>query len=293
MGKRKALPATTPAAFTVADALEHGLTVAQLRGAQFARPFRGVRSVSPPDSLQARCAALATRVPGHVFFAGATAARLHGMPLPAGHDERLVLGVAAPARAVAPREMIGRSLTIDSDDICSQGRLRVTSAVRTWCDLAAGLDLPDLVAAADFLVHARRVTRGDLESAVAKYPSRRGIARLREALPLVDGRAESHPESIVRIALTLAGIAPTAVNREVRDASGRFVARPDLSYPEHLIAIEYLGDYHRVEKGRWRKDRARVTRMRALGWLVIELTGDDLADLPGVVAQVMAALAAR
>lgn len=67
------------------------------------------------------------------------------------------------------------------------------------------------------------------------------------------------------------------------------LATDDLMLRGSRVLIEYLGDYHRVEKGRWRKDRVRCGRFRAAGWTVIELVADHLLDLPAVVDEVRAA----
>ena len=69
---------------------------------------------------------------------------------------------------------------------------------------------------------------------------RRGAVRMRQAVALSDGRAESPPESRLRVLLALAGI-PAVPQHTVRDGSGQFVARVDLAYPDRRIAIEYDG----------------------------------------------------
>lgn len=134
------------------------------------------------------------------------------------------------------------------------------------------------------------MTREELTAAVASSPGRRGVELLRLALDLLDARAESRPESIVRVALVRAGVRGVAANVEIRSTDGAFLGRVDLCIAWASVIIEYHGDYRRVERGRWRRDRARMGRLRAAGWHVIELTGDDLADLSSVVAQVEHAL---
>jgi len=70
---------------------------------------------------------------------------------------------------------------------------------------------------------------------------------------------------------------------EVRDAQG-FVGRVDFAYPELKIAIE-------VQSYRWHsswvaqgKDRERLTRLQLLGWIIIQVTYEDLAHHPDKVA---------
>lgn len=279
--------------FDVAQARDAGATAGALRSRRLHKPAYGVRSVAPVRSLADRCAALLHRLNSDAFVCGPTAALLWGAPLPREWERRDVvdIGVPAPARAPHASGIAGRSLTVDPQDIVVGRRGRLTSPERTWCDLGAVLDLPDLVAVGDFLLHVQLVETATLRSAVERYPSRRGLASLRSALVLLDGRAESRPETQVRVALVLAGIRGIEANVDIFDDSGQFLGRVDLCIAWARVIVEYHGDYHRVERGRWRRDRARIGRLRAAGWSVIELTGDDLRDLDAVVALVRAELA--
>ena len=113
--------------------------------------------------------------------------------------------------------------------------------------------------------------------------------RVRRAVPLVDPRAESPPESWVRVALVLAGLAPIP-QYEVR-VDG-IVSRFDFAWPEAKVALEYEGAYH-FEDGQIVRDDERVSRLRAAGWVVIRISAADLRNLDAVVERVRAALAAR
>jgi len=282
--------------FLVGDALRAGMTAGQLRSRRLAKPGHGIRSTRPVDTLEGRCRAFLHRLSDRVFVCGATAALLHGIPLPRrlAEPERLDLAVASPGRAPHAVGIAGRSVTIDHvDDVVDLAGLRVTSPERTWLDLAATLSAADLVAAGDHLLHTEATTLGTLEIAAGRYPSRRGRTRIAAALPLLDHRAESPPESIVRIALVHGRITGFEPNQEIRGSDGSFLARGDLVHRAARVVIEYQGDYHRVEPGRWRKDRARSNRLRAAGWTVIELTADDLGALDDVVRQVRAAIRRR
>lgn len=279
--------------FGVAEGRAAGLSRSRMRALGLSSPVYGIRSTEPAVSLADRCAAVLHRLGDHVFVCGPTAALLWGAPLDRRWEQRLVLdvAVAAPARAPHARGLAGRSLTVDrAADLVIGRRGALTSPARTWCDLGAVLDLPDLVAVGDDLLHRGLVSDETLHAALARYPGRRGIADLRRAVRLVDARAESRPESRVRVALVLAGISGIEANVEIWDEAGVFLGRVDLCIASGRVAVEYHGDYHRSEPGRWRKDVARARRLRAAGWNVIELTGADLADLASVVAQVRAAL---
>ena len=70
--------------FLVADGIRSGLSRESLRSSYWQAPFYGIRAVSGSlRSVEDVCTAYALKLrPGSVF-AGVTAARLWGMPLPA------------------------------------------------------------------------------------------------------------------------------------------------------------------------------------------------------------------
>ena len=114
-----------------------------------------------------------------------------------------------------------------------------------------------------------------------------GVAKVRRAVGLVDPRAESPPESRVRVALAMAGLDPVP-QFEVR-VDGLLLARVDFAWPEARLAVEYEGAYH-FEESQILRDDARLDRLVAAGWRVIRLSAADLHDLDAVVARVCAAL---
>jgi very-short-patch-repair endonuclease len=79
-------------------------------------------------------------------------------------------------------------------------------------------------------------------------------------------------ESRVRLGLTDAGLPRPKAQWAVRDAAGGFVARLDLAYPEHTIAIEYDGAWHWKQR---RQDDRRRDAARRLGWHVVVVSADD------------------
>lgn len=264
-----------------------------MRSRAVTAPVRGVRASRSMTTLGDRCSALLHRLGQEAFVCGPTAALLWGAPLELRWERRaeLDVAVAAPRRAPHAAGIAGRSLAMDpSIDVVSYPRGRLTAPARTWCDLGAVLELAELVAVGDHFLHRGLCTAEALEAAVGRYVSRRGLRRLRQALRLLDGRAESRPESLVRVALVLAGVQGVEANVEIHH-DGLFLGRVDLSIAWARVIVEYHGDYHRVERDQWRRDRARIGRLRAAGYDVIELTGDDLHDLASVVALVEAAIA--
>jgi hypothetical protein len=193
-------------------------------------------------------------MPAHAFFSHATAAQLHGIPLPARLRDELPLHVSVPDGS-APREgrqVRGHHLLIDPGDVVVRRGLRVTSLERTICDLASALDDEDLIAAADNILWRRRLqghraSRRSLHDAISRFRGRRGRARLAAVEPHLTDRSDSPPESVMRLRFIRAGLPAMLVNVEVVDAAGNPIATPDLQFEKYLMALDYEGDHHRTD----------------------------------------------
>ena len=160
----------------------------------------------------------------------------------------------------------------------------MTTVERTWCDLAAVLDLPDLVAVADFLLwhEAPKTTRAQLVAAIQTYPSRTGREALRRALALSSDHSRSRPESLVRVDLALSDLPTPVANHEVYLTIARRTVYLDLAFPEYKLELEYHGDHHRTDTSQWRGDVRRQNDVGDEGWQSLQFTGDDLPDMPGL-----------
>jgi very-short-patch-repair endonuclease len=71
---------------------------------------------------------------------------------------------------------------------------------------------------------------------------------------------------------------------EVRDERG-FIGRLDFAYPELMIAIEVQSYRWHSSRAAWGKDMERLNRLQALGWIVIQVTFEDLERRSAEVAQ--------
>jgi hypothetical protein len=164
----------------------------------------------------------------------------------------------------------------------------VTSALRAAWDLAALEPLGTAVAALDAMVRAEAVSLAELDDTARTGSGQWGVTRFRRAVKLVDARAQSSPESKVRVALVLAGFTPIP---QYEVCGGSDPIHADLAFPEARLAIEYEGAHH-FEDDQIAYDDVRYARMRELGWTVIRLASADLRDLDSVVARIRAALMA-
>lgn len=258
-------------------------------GEEFVRVVRGrYLEAAWAHDLRARCAAVLDAAPAGACISHWTALRLHRLPVPTLLTDEIQVTVERP-RAVPSGPGV-RGHRTGSMPVFRVDGIPATGAVRSWCDAAAlAPDLADLVAAGDALARRRATTARDISIVLDSRPRGRGSAVTRTALGLLDARAESPQESRLRVVLTLAGLAPPAVNHVVRDSAGRHVARVDLAWPDQRVAVEYDGDHHR-ERPQWREDIIRREALERLGWVVVVVVA---ADLHGSVDRLVARIRAR
>jgi G:T-mismatch repair DNA endonuclease (very short patch repair protein) len=235
-----------------------------------------------------RCRAVALLLPEGAAIAGHSAAGWYGAPF-AGVKDPVTVVTPSDVEWKGPRGVrVHRSRVFveavrDADDV------PVTSPLRTAWDVAALEPLGTAVAALDAMTRSGALSLARFTAIAHGEVGRWGVTRVKRALDFVDARAESPPESRVRVALVLAGLAPVP-QYEVRSGD-EFLGRVDLALPEVKIAIEYEGAYH-FEGAQIIRDDARYARLEEAGWTVIRVSAADLADLDGVVARVLAAVQA-
>lgn len=282
--------------FTRAQALAHGLTAAHLRGPRVRRVFRGLYC-DPALSNQVEAllvAALHLAPPGSAV-GGLHAVALHDLPLPliaGGHDvsrdERLLgnaLQVCAPASGRRTNRRPGLEISwtaLPDAHVHVIKRIRVLATGRLLLELAAdGWVREDLVALADAAMHNHRVTHEQLRDVLDWAAKRRGCRLARVVVDLADAASESPMETRLRLLIVDARLPRPRVNRPVMDGR-RTVARPDLSYPEWKIAIEYDGADH-ADSPRRARDEERRFELRARGWTVLTFTSHEVLVTPEVV----------
>jgi very-short-patch-repair endonuclease len=114
--------------------------------------------------------------------------------------------------------------------------------------------------------------------AAAILATGRDCRAIRRAVELADGLAESPQETRLRLLIRRSGRPQPTAQYRIR-VQGRFVARPDLAWPEHRLALEYDGAWH-GEPSQFRRDRQRLNRLTAPGWRVLFVTAADLRGTP-------------
>jgi hypothetical protein len=267
------------------------LTREQLQSGLYRRVLRNVYADPAMPNGHALVARAATLLmPADAALGGRSAATWWGAPL-AGPADPVLVVVPSTSSWRGPRGVRAhRSDLPPGDVVVLEDGLRITTAERTAWDVAALEPTYDAVACLDAMVASGALTARTVDAMARGAGGRWGCRRVQKVLPLVDGRAQSPPESWVRVACHLAGL-PHPTPQFVVVEGGEFLGQVDLAWPEAQLVVEYEGAYH-FDGVQIVKDDARYDRLLAAGWRVIRLSSADLRDLGAVVTRIEAALSA-
>jgi hypothetical protein len=220
-------------------------------------------------------------------IAGIAASALHGA---AWVDDDIRIEVIWNCTRL-PAGVIARDETVADDEVTRVAGLPVTTVARTAYDLGRHLPREQALARLDALMHATPFSVEDVLLLAKRYPGARGLRRLRAALPLVEGGAESPKETWLRLLLLIDAGLPTPTT-QIPVLDGYWpVAFVDMGWEKYKVAVEYDGDQHRSDRRRYVKDQRRLRKLEQMGWIVIRVIAEDKPD--DVVRRVRAALLAR
>ena len=268
------------------DLIEAGVTKAQIAGPRWTPILRGVHGfgADPTDPLT-RIRAVAELMPAGAAIGGWAALHLLGV---GALDGRTGPGAATllpvPVCIGPPGRMTSRpGLAIDrsrlpEDDVTSSRGIRVTTAARACADIACWHGVEEGLVAGDAAVRSGLVTVRHLQEYVGARGPVRGIRGARRAVALLDGRAESCPESRLRfIWVVQAGLPVPLVNPDIVDVEGGgfLVGRADLLDLTAAMVGEYDGEDHRT-LARHTADNDREESLERLNLTVVRATALDI-----------------
>jgi len=273
----------------------HLLTRHQLRGKGWLRLLHDVYADARLERDHAlKCRAALLRLPPEAVLAGPSAAYVHGVRHAATFRDDVHVIVPPTVRVGPQRGLSIHRMEIDTSDITTVAGAARTTPARTACDVATWFELDWAVSVIDALLGHGLLRPADLAAQVGHWVAagRPGSRRAQLALALADGRAQSPPESRLRVRLVLAGLPKPVPQYPVPLPSGVTV-HPDLAWPEFRVAVEYDGQWH-GEPEQLHRDRRRLNQLAAEGWIVLHVTSRRLQyDFTGVVREIKAALVSR
>ena len=252
---------------THTDARNFGISRRQLQGPSFQRILTGIYApANTRITLHDRVSAARLVLPDDACCTGATLLNLANVPVGSG----IPLTFATNGRSCRKEiKLIPRRPEHGNSPSAPLAVALVDSA----------LPLAETIAVADVLLRKKLVTFSDLQQQPA----------LSSSVPLMDARAESRPESKLRVMLTTAGL-PIPTPQYVVTVAGNFLARLDLAWEQFRVAMEYEGIHHATDPEQWAKDIERYRHLESLGWTVLRITSQHMRAPESVIAMAYSAL---
>jgi hypothetical protein len=177
---------------------------------------------------------------------GTTAAEVHelaGLPL----SDRIIQLAVVPGTSLRHRRATAnpratrrpahgsptvtvRQCFVSPTEVMTVDGLRLTTLQRTLADAALDLPRTHALCLLDSALSSGKATADDLVGIGAECAGRPGVRRLRELLPLADGRAQSPLETRIRLLCIDAGMPPDDLQYPVRDKWGHLLGLGDLAW---------------------------------------------------------------
>lgn len=207
LGPDAPIPVDRP--FTRTEAADNGVSDRQLAAwcadGLVVHPIRGVyHAAQLPDGLELRLGCLRLVVPADGVVTDRTAAWLHGASMVLAPNDHLVVPPVSLFRT-APGYRLRNGLTRSGERSFATGEvvdldgLRVTSRLRTTCDLGRLLHRDQAMAAMDAMMGVADFSLDELVGQGERFKRQRGVRQFRALAPLVDARSQSPGESILRL----------------------------------------------------------------------------------------------
>lgn len=218
--------------------------------------------------------------PKGAVIAGFGAALLYGEKHLAGDAVHRAVDIYLPCTARAPHGIRIHPVrhefrTVELSQIAS---IRCTSAQRTAMDLARWQPHPAaVIEAVDAVCNA---TQTPIDSVTRYAETARGLHGRRRALglfPQCDHRADSPPETRLRLLIADSPLPDPEPQVKIRDSYGQRIATADLGYRRERVALFYDGEAHLQREQRdW--DADVTARLAEEGWLSLRITAGMMYD---------------
>jgi very-short-patch-repair endonuclease len=274
-GQSRRVPIDTRMPFRRRDALAAGITDHALGSGRFRLLLRGVyvaHEVKVDGYIEARAALLASH--RAAFVSHHTAARLYRAVVP--HSHQLHLSVPRGTSRADRDDLVVHSSS--RVPVVFRGQ-RVTTPEDTFLDMAAHLDLVDLVILGDSLVKGHRAAPAGLVRAAGSARGR-GARRARRAAALVRRGVDSPMETRCRLLRVLSGLPELETDLRFHDEHGNLRRRLDAGDRATRTAVEYDGRHHVERQTQWEADLGRREEFEDDEWRIVTLVSKDVYKTP-------------
>jgi hypothetical protein len=174
-----------------------------------------------------------------------------------------------------PAGVIARKERIADDEIAYVDGVPVTTIARTALDLGRFRSRGQAIARMDALMRAAPFSGEDVLLLAKRYRGARGVKRLKEAMPFVDGGAASPRETWLRLLYVDAGLPKPKTQIPIYDSDGTLLRTVDMGWEEFKVLSEYDGDQHRTDRPQYVKDLRVIPKIERLGYIVQRVIKED------------------
>lgn len=178
----------------------------------------------------------------------------------------------------SPKRVIVHRDRIAADEFDVVHGMRVATPARIAYDLGRSKVRGQAIAQMDALMRAVPYSIEDVFMLTKRYQGARGVKRLRERLPLVDGGAASPQETALRLLYIDAGLPKPTTQYPIFDDDGTLLRTVDLCWEEFRVCSEYDGDQHRTDRAQYLKDLRVIPKLERRGWIVNRVVKEDRSD---------------
>jgi hypothetical protein len=177
------------------------------------------------------------------------------------------------------------------DEVGVVAGVPVTTSERTAFDVGRLKAMGIAIAYLDALMRETGIKISEVLEIADRHRGARGLRQLEKSLELVDPGSQSPKETWLRLLLIRAGLPPPTTQIAVLAAGGTQVYYLDMGWEDLMVAVEYDGEQHRLDRWQYTKDIRRSEALDRLGWIVIRVT---VSDRPvDIISRVRDALAFR
>lgn len=186
------------------------------------------------------------------------------------------------------------------DDVARRDDHWITSPTRTVLDVASHDGLETGVIVGDDFVHRGLTSDAELRRMYAPMSMWPNMLAVRLVLELIDGRAESVGETLIRLLCRNMGLPRPELQWEVRRPDGRLAGRADFAWPDRRAFGEFDGTtkYLRfrrpgetIEQAVLREKRREDLLRELTGWTMIRFVWADIFTPAITAARIRAQLA--